>query len=109
MPLGSSGTSGAIPPESTEEVDNDDDFVVHVRRRTKRFYVGGFLPGITEKKFNYAARRGVTLTKTYTDTNVKIQSSYGLMFNIRQSACCRSILAERGDMSALVIKGPIFE
>ena len=51
-----------IPTGSPEE-DNDDDFVKHVRRRTKRFYVGGFLPSITEKKLiNYAARRGVTLT-----------------------------------------------
>ena len=45
------------------EEDNDDDFVIHVKRRTKRFYVGGFLPSITEKKLiNYAARRGITLT-----------------------------------------------
>ena len=40
-----------IPTGSPEE-DNDDDFVIHVRRRTKRFYVGGFLPSITEKKIN---------------------------------------------------------
>ncbi|MCG7879140.1 MAG: hypothetical protein N0C90_22820 [Candidatus Thiodiazotropha endolucinida] len=45
------------------DVDNDDDFVTHVRRRTKRYYVGGFLPSISEKKIrNYASRRGVTLT-----------------------------------------------
>ena len=43
--------------------ENDDDFMTHVRRRTKRYYVGGFLPSISERKImNYAARRGVKLT-----------------------------------------------
>lgn len=43
--------------------EDDEDFVAHVRQRTKRFYVGGFYPSITEKTvMNYALRRGVKLT-----------------------------------------------
>ncbi|MEW8546860.1 MAG: hypothetical protein AB2693_25375, partial [Candidatus Thiodiazotropha sp.] len=34
-------------PVSTADTE-DDDFVSHIRRRTKRFYVGGFYPSITE-------------------------------------------------------------
>lgn len=45
------------------DADNDDDFVTHIRRRTKRFYVGGFFPSITEGKIvNYAKRNGVHVT-----------------------------------------------
>ena len=43
--------------------DNDDEFETHIRRRSHRFYVGGFKASVTEKKImNYMARRGVSVT-----------------------------------------------
>ena len=58
-----------LQPKSTGTIiidnddDDDDEFTVHVRRRTKRFYVGGFLPSITEAiLMRYAKRRGVKLS-----------------------------------------------
>ena len=42
----------------------DDEFETFVRRRTKRYYVGGFLPTITESKIeSYVTRRGLTVSK----------------------------------------------
>ena len=43
--------------------DNDDEFETHIRRRSHRFYVGGFKASVTEKKImNYMARRGISVT-----------------------------------------------
>ena len=43
--------------------DCDDDFEMYVRRRTARFYLGGFRPTITEKVLRtIAKRRGVNLS-----------------------------------------------
>ena len=37
-----------------DDDDDEDDFETYVRRKTKRFYVGGFCPTMTEKKLtNY--------------------------------------------------------
>ncbi len=45
--------------------DSDDlEFGDYVRKRTRRFYVGGFKPSITENKIaSYVNRRGPTVTK----------------------------------------------
>ena len=46
-----------------DDDDDEDDFETYARRKTKRFYVGGFCPTITEKKLtNYVQRRGVSVT-----------------------------------------------
>lgn len=44
--------------------DSDDEFSDHIRKRTKRFYVGGFLLTITEEKIaKYVSKRGPKVTK----------------------------------------------
>lgn len=50
-------------PLSTADTENDDDFVTHIRRRTKGFYVGGFFPTITDAKIvQYAKQKGIRVT-----------------------------------------------
>lgn len=50
-------------PLSTADTENDDDFVTHIRRRTKGFYVGGFFPSITDAKIvQYAKQKGIRVT-----------------------------------------------
>lgn len=46
------------------ESDSDDDFTQYIRRRTARYYVGGFKSNITEQKLvNFVLRRGVTVSR----------------------------------------------
>lgn len=43
--------------------DSDDDFETHIRRRSRRFYIGGFKPSISlEKLQHYVEKKGVTVT-----------------------------------------------
>ena len=43
--------------------DDDDDFVKFVKKRAKRYYLGGFLPTITRHRIEqYVNRRGPTVT-----------------------------------------------
>jgi hypothetical protein len=53
------------PPSTTSRfvADEEEDYSVYVRRKVKRFYVGGFKSNMTIDKFiNYVERRGVTVT-----------------------------------------------
>lgn len=61
--------------------DNEtDDFEQYVRKRTKRFYVGGFLPSITEEKIGrYVSAQGPKVTnvsifrnKTYNSAVIRV-------------------------------------
>jgi hypothetical protein len=48
----------------TNNDEEDADFDKYVRRRTRRFYLGGFRPNITEAKIAaYISRRGLKPTK----------------------------------------------
>ncbi|MES9879997.1 MAG: hypothetical protein ABW185_03860 [Sedimenticola sp.] len=50
--------------------DDDADFSQYVRHRTKRFYVGGFRPSITESKLTrYITKRGPKVTKVSISQN----------------------------------------
>ncbi|MES9880063.1 MAG: hypothetical protein ABW185_04200, partial [Sedimenticola sp.] len=51
-------------PMSNSNIDLDDeDFEKHVRKRTKRYFVGGFKPSMSEAKlYRYVERRGVSVT-----------------------------------------------
>ena len=56
-----------------EQDYEDDDFTQHIRRKSSRFYIGGFKPSITEMKLcSYVQRRGFTyLGITYVDTTIR--------------------------------------
>ena len=44
--------------------DFDNDFTQYIRRRTARYYVGGFKSNITEQKLvNFVLRRGITVSR----------------------------------------------
>ena len=46
----------------TEDID-DDDFIKYIKKKSKRFYFGGFLPTITREKIErYVNKRGPTVT-----------------------------------------------
>ena len=46
----------------TEDID-DDDFIKYIKKNSKRFYIGGFLPTITREKIErYVNKRGPTVT-----------------------------------------------
>ena len=48
---------------STDDA-SDDDFENYVRKRTKRYYIGGFLPTITESKItSFVTRKGLNVSK----------------------------------------------
>ena len=50
-------------PAQYDNDDSDDDFETHIRRRSRRFYIGGFKPSISlEKLQHYVERKGVTVT-----------------------------------------------
>jgi hypothetical protein len=51
--------------ENTRDCDlSYDDFYEHIRRRTERYYVGGFKPSISEDKIaRYVRSKGLTVTK----------------------------------------------
>ena len=50
-------------PPQHEDDDSDDDFEMHIRRRSKRFYIGGFKPSISQPKLkHYVTRKGVRVT-----------------------------------------------
>ena len=43
-----------------EQGDGDGEFIQHIRRKSSRFYIGGFKPSITEMILcSYVQRRGV--------------------------------------------------
>lgn len=45
------------------ETQNDDDFMLHVKKRSKRFYLGGFRSTITENRITeYVSKRGPTVS-----------------------------------------------
>lgn len=49
--------------ERNVHTHDEDDFSQFVRRRTRRFYIGGFLPTITEAMIaNYVSKRGPKVT-----------------------------------------------
>ena len=46
-----------------DDKDFDDDFQMHIRRRSRRFYIGGFKPSISAPKLrHYVTRKGVPVT-----------------------------------------------
>ena len=46
-----------------DDEDFDDDFQMHIRRRSRRFYIGGFKPSISAPKLrHYVTRKGVPVT-----------------------------------------------
>ena len=50
-------------PAQYENDDSDDDFEMHIRPRSKRFYIGGFKPSISSAKLQYyVTRKGVPFT-----------------------------------------------
>ena len=50
-------------PAQHEDDDSDDDFEMHIRRRSKRFYIGGFKPSISQPKLkHYVTRKCVRVT-----------------------------------------------
>ena len=55
------GSHQAFVGSAGNEQDyEDDDFSQHIRRKSSRFYIGGFKPSITEMKLcSYVQRRGV--------------------------------------------------
>lgn len=54
----------AVYADGHENDTDDEDFSQYVRRRTKRFYIGGFMPSINENKIaNYINKRGPKVTK----------------------------------------------
>lgn len=72
----SSHTDNTIRSRNTQCTDNDEDFLQYVRRRTKRFYVGGFKPNITEAKLaKYVSDKGPTVTKVSIFRNKKFRST----------------------------------
>jgi hypothetical protein len=65
--------------------DNDDDgnFDQYIRRRTKRFYLGGFRSSITESKLaNYITKRGPKVTKISIFRKRKFPSSVTIRVNV---------------------------
>ena len=47
-------------PAQNEDDDSDDDFEMHIRHRSKRFYIGGFKPSISQPKLNIMLRGKVS-------------------------------------------------
>ena len=57
-----------------EEVlhNNESPFECHIKRKTKQFFVGGFMPSIIEQHIsNYIADQGVNVTKVVVFRNYK--------------------------------------
>ena len=52
-----------LEPAQYENDDSEDDFEMHIRRRSNRFYIGGFKPSISSAKLqHYVTRKGVPVT-----------------------------------------------
>ena len=60
-----SNTETPLAADSPPQTDSDnDDFSQYVRRRTRRFFVGGFEPHVTENRIAaYVRSKGPTITK----------------------------------------------
>ena len=70
----------------------DDEFETFVRRRTKRYYVGGFLPTITESKIeSYVTRRGLTVSKVAVFRN-KQRKTTVIRLNMVNDSVSRRVL-----------------
>lgn len=66
-----------------DEHDDDGNFDQYVRRRTKRFYLGGFRSSITESKLaNYITKRGPKVSKISIFRNRKFPSSVTIRVNV---------------------------
>lgn len=83
---------------SSNSTENDlDDFEQYVRKRTKSFYVGGFLPSITEEKLiKYVTSQGPKITKV------------SIFPNRAQNGTVIRINVEHDDNAHLLVDDPTF-
>ena len=93
----SSPTGSTRRFHNSEETDSNEDFLQYVRRRTKRFYVGGFKPSITKAKLaKYVGDKGPTVTKVSVFRNKKYKTTV-VRINI-----------EDNEMANLLVNDPYF-
>jgi len=75
--------------------DDEEDFTAYVKRKVKRFYVGGFKSSMTtDKLIRYVERRGVTVTwvKMFP---VRNSTRVTIRLNVEDDENCGNVLDER--------------
>jgi len=88
-------SSKTVNVDQYPSIDDEEDFSVHVKRRVKRFYVGGFKSSMTiDKLIRYVERRGVTVTwvKIFP---VRNSTRVTIRLNVEDDDYCEYVLGEQ--------------